>query len=203
METPLATAATIDRPGGATVRAASGAGQRSHDGYPSAITLAASLALVTTLVLGLIARRRLRRRHSRVHGRSIANEVASTAPAVIAPLADPPPPGTAYVVATTPDGTPLHFPLTHPVIHVGRAAGSGPTIVLDPSVLPSAQSVSEQHVRVELDGREHILVDLGSTNGVLVNGHRASDVVLYDGTHILLGSLGMVYRANGLGGGVA
>lgn len=122
---------------------------------------------------------------------------------VAASLTEPPQHGTAYLVANTHDGTPMHFALTYSAVTVGRIAGQGPSIVLDPARLPSAQTVSEQHARIELDGREHILVDLDSTNGVLVSGHRAGQVVLSDGAHILLGTLALVYHANGLTGGAA
>ncbi len=199
----VTTTATTFAPPPATTTPGPSPFSKLLDSFLPEILIPAALALVATLLLLLIARWWLRRRRSRVPRRGVELAAVSAASDVIPPLAEPPPPGTAYLVATTPDGTPLHFPLTHAAVSIGRAAGQGPSIVLDPSVLPSAQTVSEQHARIELDGREHILVDLGSTNGVLVNGHRAGDVVLSDGTHVLLGSLGVVYRANGLGGGAA
>jgi len=53
-------------------------------------------------------------------------------------------------------------------------------------VLPD---VSRRHCRLIFDGDRWRVIDLGSTNGVFVNGVRVTEAVLQDGDRLQLGSL--------------
>jgi hypothetical protein len=57
--------------------------------------------------------------------------------------------------------------------------------------------VSRKHVDVVLDGGSATVVDLGSTNGTLVNGRRVNRQVLADGDVIRIGHSVLVYRQDG------
>jgi len=55
--------------------------------------------------------------------------------------------------------------------------------------------VSRRHARIECDRRSAILVDLGSTNGTIVDGKRASGRVrLHDGSVITLGNTSLRFE---------
>jgi hypothetical protein len=57
--------------------------------------------------------------------------------------------------------------------------------------------VSRRHAEVRLHGDRAVVVDLGSTNGVLVAGRRVDEAALADGTSFVLGSTAVVYRTRG------
>lgn len=80
--------------------------------------------------------------------------------------------------------------LTQIEITLGRSAGN--TIVL------AAPEVSRRHAAIYTRGDQHILEDLGSTNGTFVNGRRLSErVILADSDKIQFGdSILMQYRGS-------
>lgn len=55
--------------------------------------------------------------------------------------------------------------------------------------------ISRVHVRVDFDGGQVVITDLGSTNGTLVNGQRISTVVLQPGDMIQLGTTSLTLQA--------
>lgn len=56
--------------------------------------------------------------------------------------------------------------------------------------------ISRVHVRIDFDGGQVLVTDLGSTNGTLVNGQRISTVVLQPGDMIQLGTTSLTLQAN-------
>jgi len=58
-------------------------------------------------------------------------------------------------------------------------------------------SVSRRHARVERDGDGWSITDLGSTNGVKVNGESVRSATLRDGDRLQLGSLALTFSAGG------
>lgn len=76
-------------------------------------------------------------------------------------------------------------PLTSSVV-IGRAADAG--LRLD------SPEASRRHARVDRIGNADIITDLGSTNGVLVNGRRVHNASLADGDTVQLGATTIVYR---------
>jgi len=57
--------------------------------------------------------------------------------------------------------------------------------------------ISRRHARLDFDGAQVVLTDLGSTNGTMVNGHRVSAVALNPGDMIQLGTTTLTYRVDG------
>jgi Protein of unknown function (DUF3662)/FHA domain len=57
---------------------------------------------------------------------------------------------------------------------------------------------SRQHARLDYDGRQVVLTDLGSANGTLVNGHRVAKVALNQGDQILIGTTRLTFRTDGV-----
>lgn len=56
---------------------------------------------------------------------------------------------------------------------------------------------SRQHARLDYDGREAVLTDLGSANGSLVNGRRVNKTALKPGDIITIGSTRLMFRTDG------
>jgi diguanylate cyclase (GGDEF)-like protein len=79
--------------------------------------------------------------------------------------------------------------LAESAVDIGR--GSACQLILD------ADSVSRRHARIEWNGQEHRLVDLGSTNGTFVNGSRVKEALLRDGDRIGIGKALLKYLAGG------
>jgi len=57
--------------------------------------------------------------------------------------------------------------------------------------------ISRRHARIDFDGAQVVLTDLGSTNGTSVNGQRVSAVALNPGDMIQLGTTTLTFRVDG------
>ncbi len=114
-------------------------------------------------------------------------------PGVSAPLAAGPnraaPPAlrgaVAYFALRTPAGE-RAFPLRFGAATLGRA--------LDNDVVLESNDVSRRHARLEPAGSVLRLVDLGSTNGIRVNGRRVQEHLLRDGDLVEIGSVQLVFH---------
>jgi hypothetical protein len=54
--------------------------------------------------------------------------------------------------------------------------------------------ISRRHAEFRVEGREVRIVDLGSTNGTLVDGHKVRETTLRDGAKVRLGNTDLVVR---------
>lgn len=57
--------------------------------------------------------------------------------------------------------------------------------------------ISRRHARIDYDGNQAVLTDLGSTNGSMVNGQRVSAVALNPGDMIQIGTTTLTFRVDG------
>lgn len=57
--------------------------------------------------------------------------------------------------------------------------------------------ISRRHARLDFDGGQVVLTDLGSTNGTMVNGQRISAVALSPGDMIQIGTTTLTFRVDG------
>ena len=73
-------------------------------------------------------------------------------------------------------------------VSIGRVAECTITVP-DPKV-------SRQHAEVRRDREGFVLVDLGSTNGTLVNGRPVREAHLHDGDRIVIGPATLVFEAS-------
>ncbi|MFM7181554.1 MAG: FHA domain-containing protein [Verrucomicrobiales bacterium] len=84
------------------------------------------------------------------------------------------------------DGSETEVPLGEETLRIGRAPEN--EIALDDS------SVSTFHAEIHRDGDHHVLKDLGSTNGVRLNGERVQEAHLSDGDLLRFGNLRAHYQ---------
>lgn len=90
------------------------------------------------------------------------------------------------LVVKTPDKT-WELPLTQEALTIGRQAGND--LVLD------FDRVSRNHARLERRGNRFMLRDLGSTNGVWVNGARMESHTLQNGDGFQVGRVQFLFKA--------
>ncbi|MBB5871063.1 hypothetical protein F4553_004442 [Allocatelliglobosispora scoriae] len=57
--------------------------------------------------------------------------------------------------------------------------------------------ISRRHARLDFDGGQVVLTDLGSTNGTMVNGQRVSAVALNPGDMVQIGTTTLTFRVDG------
>jgi hypothetical protein len=57
--------------------------------------------------------------------------------------------------------------------------------------------ISRRHARIDYDGNQVVLTDLGSTNGSMVNGQRVSAVALNPGDMLQIGTTTLTFRVDG------
>ena len=95
----------------------------------------------------------------------------------------PPPPPEREVVTLTIDGQKHEVTSSRVVIGRSREA----------DIRVSDVNVSRRHAEVRQEGAGYWIVDMGSTNGLEVNGKRAERARLRDGDRILLGSTEIVF----------
>ncbi|MEA5154953.1 DUF3662 and FHA domain-containing protein [Raineyella sp.] len=104
-----------------------------------------------------------------------------------------------------PSPTPLHrtrlvlevngmrHPLTPPGFIIGRGT-SADLRINDPGI-------SRQHAEIKVSGtgddQQVTIVDLGSTNGIIVNGQRVTQAILAEGSRIEIGSTRMLIHSPG------
>jgi hypothetical protein len=124
-----------------------------------------------------------------------------------APAYEPPPPGYppyeqagGYPGGPPPGGGPARNARlvsgdgrTYPLAIGSTVIGRGDQANLR---LPDV-GISRRHARLDFDGAQVVLTDLGSTNGTMVNGQRVSAVALNPGDMIQLGTTTLTFRVDG------
>lgn len=149
--------------------------------------LAASLVVVILVLVVILVRKELhRKRQAHQAGVMEAEPVVTVppippaAPVPVSSVASAPFAGAYLQLATVVGQTPQRFPLTAAAVTIGR----DPTCTIP--VADGLAAVSRRHAQIERDGDDYILTDLGSENGVFVNGARIGRNLLRDGAVISL-----------------
>ncbi len=99
----------------------------------------------------------------------------------------PPPGGARNVRLISSDGR------TYPLAIGSTVIGRGDQATLR---LPDV-GISRRHARLDFDGAQVLLTDLGSTNGTMVNGQRVSSMALNPGDMIQIGTTTLTFRVDG------
>lgn len=94
----------------------------------------------------------------------------------------------ATLFITQPDGSEVEFPLSEASIRIGRAK--------DNDLHIQDESVSTFHAELLFRDGHHVIKDLGSTNGVRVNGERVQEAPVTDGDIVRFGNVRARYQAD-------
>jgi pSer/pThr/pTyr-binding forkhead associated (FHA) protein len=73
-----------------------------------------------------------------------------------------------------------------------RTIGRGPSA----DFIIDAPLISRLHCRLTVDGKELIVEDLGSTNGISVNDHEVQRSTLQDGDRLRIGRVELIIATN-------
>jgi len=104
------------------------------------------------------------------------------------PIVVPPssPPAAVLLEFVAESGQPILFTLDKPAITIGRAPDND--IVLAGPIL-NADTASQHHARLRRDQDGYIVRDLGSKNGLAVNGRQTIENLLQDGDRLQFGEV--------------
>jgi ABC transport system ATP-binding/permease protein len=83
-----------------------------------------------------------------------------------------------------PDGKRQVVPMYSETVRIGRGGDNN-----DIAVPPEFKSISRRHIEIRREGKSYRLIDLGSSNGVYVNGQKVENIVLQDGDQIRIGEI--------------
>lgn len=125
----------------------------------------------------------------RIRSTAAARPLDAPKVATIDPAIAPQVPMSSFAIAASPylvSITGEEFKITKSVSNVGRGAEAD--IQIDDS------SVSRLHCAIVL-GSDVVVRDLGSTNGTLVDGIRATETVVRDGSIIKIGNITLTYKS--------
>jgi len=100
----------------------------------------------------------------------------------------------AFLERVGDDGEPRIHAINKPVLTIGRSEESDIHI---PSDAPGAQTVSRRHAQIRREDTEFIIEDLGSQNGIKVNGLATHRNLLRDGYRVTFGNVEFVFRRSG------
>ncbi len=103
----------------------------------------------------------------------------------------PPPPITISLEFDVESGERLRFTLDKPLLTIGRAADND--IVLAAPIL-NADTVSQHHARLSRNQDDYIVRDLGSKNGLAVNGRQTLENLLQDGDRLQFGEAEAIFH---------
>ncbi len=93
----------------------------------------------------------------------------------------------AALILYTGSGTPVTFEIKN-VASIGRAE--------DNSIILKDDSVSRHHARISRQGSSWLIEDLGSANGILVNGKPCKRYILYGGETISIGRINLTFEVS-------
>ncbi|HHN94352.1 MAG TPA: FHA domain-containing protein, partial [Anaerolineae bacterium] len=105
----------------------------------------------------------------------------------------PPPPRGPYLEGIGTAG-PRRLYLSPQGSIIGRAPGGDGVDLLIDQAFPNWETVSRRHARIYLCNDEWAVEDLGSLNGVYVNGRRTGHNLLRDGWQVDIGGVQFVFR---------
>lgn len=142
----------------------------------------AGLVLLLIVVLMLFWRRSRKLRSAPQAQSEKAGEPSS-------PIAVPPP--AAVSLEFTAESGSISFLLDKPAMTIGRAPDND--ILLAAPIL-NADTVSQHHARLRRDQDGYVVRDLGSKNGLAVNGRQTIENLLQDGDRLQLGEVEAIFH---------
>ena len=112
-----------------------------------------------------------------------SGDADAATPIATEPEPEPEPEPPSEIVTLTLEGRP------HPVAPTGLVIGRS----RECDLRVADGNASRRHAEIVRDGDDYLVVDLGSTNGTELNGHRITREVLSDGDRITIGATDLVF----------
>ena len=144
--------------------------------------------LVLLLLVVVLLFWRLSRKSRSTPSEQPATSKEERAQIVIPP---PPPPITISLEFDVESGERLRFTLDKALLTIGRAADND--IVLAPPIR-NADTVSQHHARLSRNQDDYIVRDLGSKNGLAVNGRQTIENLLQEGDRLQFGEAEAIFH---------
>jgi pSer/pThr/pTyr-binding forkhead associated (FHA) protein len=164
------------------------------------ILIIGGLALLVVVIVVIVVLWR-RSRQSRVQAPAQPTQQPSSIEPAAATVPLPPPLRAEITLEFRTDtGQSLIFKLDKPAVTVGREPDND--IVVFASI-PNADTVSKHHARLRRDQDDYIVRDLGSKNGLTVNGRQTLENLLQDGDHLGFGTAEAIFHRPLSGGSPA
>ncbi len=98
--------------------------------------------------------------------------------------------GPPQLISMSPAGQKEFYDLRLPVVKIGRAGDNH-------LAFPQEKTISGHHCEIFREGKNFFIRDLGSTNGVLVNGQKVDSAPLKEGDEIKLGNKSFSFTRSG------
>ena len=92
----------------------------------------------------------------------------------------------AHIIVKSPDSDPVRYELDARVITVGRTPAN--------HICITDGAASRKHCMIKVVGDSYTLVDLGSANGLFVNGDRVKEHDLTHGDRIKIGKTVLAFK---------
>lgn len=146
------------------------------------------IGLLLLLVILVVLFWRLSRKPSGTRPTPIEKPAASAAPIVVPP---PPAPSIISLEFIAESDQRIRFTLDKPTLTIGRAPDN--EIVVAASVR-NADTVSQHHARLRRDQDGYVVRDLGSRNGLAVNGRQTIENLLQDGDRVQFGEAEAIFH---------
>lgn len=144
--------------------------------------------LVALLVVALIVLWRMSRKPSTPSSTPVEKSGRAPTPIVVPP---PPQPMAISLDFAAESEQRVSFTLDKPTLTIGRAPDND--IVIAAPVL-NADTVSQHHVRLRRDQDGYVVRDLGSKNGLAVNGRQTIENLLQDGDRLQFGEAEAIFH---------
>jgi hypothetical protein len=150
--------------------------------------------LVLLLVIVLILFSRMSRKPRAVAPTPTEASESITAP-LVAPTAAPQPAIVTLDFAAEAEQR-INFTVDKPVVTIGRASDND--LVMAAPIL-NVDTVSQHHARLRRDPDGYVVRDLGSKNGLSVNGRQTLENLLQDGDRVMFGEVEAIFHQSGGG----
>jgi pSer/pThr/pTyr-binding forkhead associated (FHA) protein len=160
------------------------------DPNSSTVLIGGLALLVVALVVITLFWRMSRRSHNATPSQTTSQSSRAEPSAAITP---PPSslPAEITLEFTTATGQPVIFKLDKPALTVGRAPDND---LIIPESISNSDTVSKHHARLRRDQDDYIVRDLGSKNGLTVNGRQTLENLLQDGDQIGFGTAAAIFH---------
>lgn len=112
------------------------------------------------------------------------------------PTPTPPAPAGPYLESIRTPGGPSRFGLKPDGVTIGQSPDIPSVDLVITRDFPGWETVSRRHARIYQQAGHWIVEDLGSTNGIYVNGRRTGRNLLRDGWQLDIGGVAFVFRAD-------